>query len=292
MGFIEPGRAVKRKRKVRGGKKKIEQRIIKKIDTQLLRGSILERFPLEILHEIFVLTDLENLPLVSRYFSNALACDSYLSLRVMNNFIHKVKQQTNGQVVVRRVLELRVLNYKFVTAELLRSIDFDMILPVDEALTGVDGHFHTNQVKPEIYDLPESFHQIPLSTRKLDIIDYLTETTNNIRMSDIDVVAAECCKSDMSNELCETTVRRLFKNCPLQKLAIRPFFSAVVENRPNVAQALLDMIDTSDEVMSSDLWDHAVQNESSEMAHFLLENKIPIPPQCMKMVSRYQFLDL
>lgn len=83
MGFLQPGKRLKRQRATPEPEEQPESKTIKKRAISLLT---IQDLPIEILHEIFILSEPGNsLPLVNKYFSNALKFDPFYCLYPWKN---------------------------------------------------------------------------------------------------------------------------------------------------------------------------------------------------------------
>lgn len=145
MGFLNPGKRAKRVRS-EGPKVPAEPKKIKRvklptkaqsaeptpIESTKETGSILERLPTEILHEIFLLSGLTPLPLVCKTLNHKLQPSKSLKVNMLKNFIVDL----NNKIVApemsykdRYALDKMVLNYRFITTEILQELRFDTVLP-------------------------------------------------------------------------------------------------------------------------------------------------------------------
>lgn len=146
MGFLKPGKKSKRARsddkktqkysKVKRIKLEGEPKLEKSPkDITIIKEntSILERLPTEIIHEIFLLDCLTELPLVCKSLNQQLRPTRSLKIRLLNNFIMDLN---NGIVAPemaykeRYALGKHILSYRFVTCDILREMKFDTVLPM------------------------------------------------------------------------------------------------------------------------------------------------------------------
>lgn len=144
MGFLNPGKKAKRIRsegpKVAGPSKVKRLKLPTKSnsvepkpsETTKEDISILERLPTEILHEIFLCSGLSALPFTCKALNHKLQASKSLKVNMLKDFIVDLN---NGIVAPemtykdRYALDKSVLNYRFITAEILKEVRFDTVLP-------------------------------------------------------------------------------------------------------------------------------------------------------------------
>lgn len=90
--------------------------------------SILERFPVELLHEVVCFlhpNDIASLSSANQYFFNAIRYSNSLGLRVLKSHIHHLVLPDDSHY---RVLEHEILLHKFINLEILKYGGFDMVM--------------------------------------------------------------------------------------------------------------------------------------------------------------------
>lgn len=96
--------------------------------------AILEKLPVELIHEIFIHAGLNSLPFVNKLLCAELTPSLTLRVRMLQNYIHDLNSglpELNTEHKTRYALERDVLNYRFITADVLRHVSFDTVLPVE-----------------------------------------------------------------------------------------------------------------------------------------------------------------
>lgn len=152
MGFITPGRAHKRK-KAGSFKKPVEIQVkrtklresveLKEVSNEKSL-SLLEKLPLEILHEVFVYSGDSSLHFLNKRLNQCLKPSLYLIVKMLklnhlydlNSEITK-KQLETGEVVeinndqIRYALDKEAFKYNCISLEVLKELNFDIVLPIN-----------------------------------------------------------------------------------------------------------------------------------------------------------------
>lgn len=91
--------------------------------------SILERFPTEILIEIFIHTGVSALPLVCKSINNSLSGSHSLRVAMLQNFVFDLNSEVNTRDdKLRYALDASALEFKFVHSVVLEEVGFDTVL--------------------------------------------------------------------------------------------------------------------------------------------------------------------
>lgn len=99
--------------------------------------SILEKLPTEILHEVFLLSGMSNLPFVNKLIYHRLTPSNSLRYKMLKlNYLHDLnkhiedKEAVENEWKTRFALDRAVLDYRFVNSKVLSHLKFDIVLPL------------------------------------------------------------------------------------------------------------------------------------------------------------------
>ncbi|KAH3677034.1 hypothetical protein WICMUC_001940 [Wickerhamomyces mucosus] len=96
--------------------------------------SLLERFPIEVLHEIFIFSGINNLPFASKYLYHHLQPSLSLKISMIKSYIYdlnsKIMNDDSEEFGKRYALDNSLLNYKFLTSDALKELRVDFVLPL------------------------------------------------------------------------------------------------------------------------------------------------------------------
>ncbi|GMM38876.1 hypothetical protein DASC09_062150 [Saccharomycopsis crataegensis] len=204
MGFLLPGKKINKiyQRKIREvrrlpnanrwSKENVKRQKLSKgneaILINIVKKSVLERLPAEILLEIFSLLpveDLEKVVLLNKYFFSALKNSVYLGCKIVDNYIHTLpKKKSTPEDPMVRILDITVLSYKFVNLRVLESVAFDTVLQKEKLGKCIEKGYISRE---KFIDFPERFYQESITADTIKLAEYLSES-KNLRFFDSDRV--------------------------------------------------------------------------------------------------------
>lgn len=277
MGFIAPGRSLKRRKK----NSPLEKR------KQFKPAPSLDSLPAEILWEIFVYSEFSSLPVVNKRLNAILSPNLPLKLSTLELYTHDLNMEVrklDPSVPSEFAIDKCVLDYKFISLDLLRCVKNCPFLSKEDISDEVNRRGDTykrsfkersNLPIPETYtrvdtDFPQRFYRFPLKNRVL--IQELV--SRNLRfLNTNDAILGLFDSADYENQLSDYAWTLLF--CVGDPEPMQPLIHLLRRGFYCVADDYISRyVDMEVYCRDESLWAFALaeQRNNLQLVHFLEEH--------------------